>query len=103
LNIAGGLRIAEPAADLACALALISALTDRPVPEDVAIFGEIGLSGEVRRVTQSESRLREAAKLGFLRAVVPRPPGGARALPRDLGIEIVPVTTLREAVRVLGL
>src|SRR6185369_10015005 len=57
LNIAGGLKITEPAADLACALALISALSDRPVPEDVAVFGEVGLSGEIRRVAQAESRL----------------------------------------------
>ncbi|HKP25844.1 MAG TPA: DNA repair protein RadA [Dongiaceae bacterium] len=72
LNVAGGLRIGEPAADLAVALALISALTDRPVPEDVAAFGEIGLSGEVRMVSQPELRLREAGKLGFRRVLMPR-------------------------------
>jgi DNA repair protein RadA/Sms len=72
LNVAGGLRIGEPAADLAVALALISALTDRPVPDDVAAFGEIGLSGEVRMVSQPELRLREAGKLGFRRVLMPR-------------------------------
>lgn len=69
LNIAGGLRISEPAADLAVAAALISALYDMPVPETCVFFGEIGLSGEVRRVGRSDARLKEAEKLGFSRAV----------------------------------
>jgi len=72
LNVAGGLRIAEPAADLAAAAALISALLDRPVSGDTVVFGEIGLSGEVRRVGHLEARLREAGKLGFSRAIVPK-------------------------------
>src|SRR5690606_27674962 len=67
LNVAGGLRISEPAADLAVAAALISALTDRPVPAEAVVFGEIGLAGEVRAVSQAEQRLKEAAKLGFER------------------------------------
>ncbi len=72
LNIAGGLRIAEPAADLAVAAALVSALTDRPTDPDAVYFGEVGLSGEVRQVAQAEARLREAQKLGFQAAVLPR-------------------------------
>lgn len=72
LNVAGGLRISEPAADLAVALALVSALSDRPVPEDVVAFGEIGLSGELRMVSQADLRMREAGKLGFRRALRPR-------------------------------
>ena len=71
LNVAGGLRIAEPAADLAVAAALVSALTGRPVPPDAVVFGEIGLAGEVRAVGQTEARLKEAAKLGFASALVP--------------------------------
>jgi DNA repair protein RadA/Sms len=71
LNVAGGLRIAEPAADLAVAAALVSALGGRPVPPDAVVFGEIGLAGEVRAVSQSDARLKEAAKLGFARAFVP--------------------------------
>src|SRR5271170_205773 len=71
LNIAGGLRIAEPAADLAVAAALISALRETPVPADTVVFGEIALSGEVRPVGHSEARLKEAAKLGFAQAWVP--------------------------------
>jgi DNA repair protein RadA/Sms len=76
LNVAGGLRIAEPAADLAVAAALVSALTLVPVPADTVIFGEIGLSGEIRPVGQPEPRLKEAAKLGFASAWIPRRAGG---------------------------
>ena len=76
LNVAGGLRVAEPAADLAVAAALLSATSDTPLPEDAVIFGEVGLSGEVRAVGQSEQRLKEAAKLGFSRAWMPPRRGG---------------------------
>ncbi len=72
LNVAGGLRIQEPAADLAVAASLLSSLNDCPLPGRTVIFGEIGLSGEVRPVSHLESRLKEAAKLGFDRAFVPR-------------------------------
>lgn len=65
LNIAGGLRISEPAADLAVAMAVISSLTNKPLPHDMVIFGEIGLSGEVRAVSQPSLRMKEARKLGF--------------------------------------
>ncbi|MEM7669066.1 MAG: magnesium chelatase domain-containing protein, partial [Pseudomonadota bacterium] len=70
LNVAGGLRVSEPAADLAAAAALLSALTDQALPADTVFFGEIGLSGALRRVTQPETRLKEAEKLGFLQAMV---------------------------------
>jgi DNA repair protein RadA/Sms len=72
LNIAGGLRINEPAADLAVAAALVSAMTDRPTEADAVYFGEVGLSGEVRQVAHAEQRLREAQKMGFGQAVLPR-------------------------------
>jgi DNA repair protein RadA/Sms len=90
LNVAGGLRVGEPAADLAVAAALVSAAHDRPVPEDTVIFGEIGLSGEIRAVGQSEQRLKEAAKLGFERAWTPPRRGGkakAPPGPEGLGLE----------------
>ncbi len=74
LNVAGGLRIAEPAADLAVAAALVSALTETPVPADAVVFGEIALSGEVRRVGHAEVRLKEAAKLGFAEVWMPAYP-----------------------------
>jgi len=73
LNVAGGLRIGEPAADLAVAAALVSAATGQEVPEQTVVFGEIGLSGEIRPVSQVELRLKEAEKLGFTRAwIAPR-------------------------------
>lgn len=71
LNVAGGFRIHEPAADLAVAAALLSALTNEPMPADTVVMGEIGLSGEVRAVGQTEARLKEAAKLGFSNALIP--------------------------------
>jgi DNA repair protein RadA/Sms len=71
LNVAGGLRVTEPAADLAVAAALASSISGRPVPADMVVFGEIGLSGEVRPVGQMEARLKEAEKLGFSSALVP--------------------------------
>jgi DNA repair protein RadA/Sms len=74
LNVAGGLRVTEPAADLAVAAALVSSASDQPVPADMVVFGEVGLSGEVRAVAQAEARLKEAAKLGFAQAMVPASP-----------------------------
>ncbi|MBT4487890.1 MAG: DNA repair protein RadA, partial [Rhodospirillaceae bacterium] len=71
LNVAGGLRINEPAADLAVAAALVSSMMEVPVPQEAVLFGEISLSGEVRGVAQAELRLKEAAKLGFTKALIP--------------------------------
>ena len=71
LNVAGGLRIQEPAADLAAAAALVSSLANAPLPADAVYFGEVSLSGAVRPVAQAPARLKEAAKLGFTRAIVP--------------------------------
>jgi DNA repair protein RadA/Sms len=85
LNVAGGLRIVEPAADMAVAAALIGSLLDRPAPDKAVFFGEVGLGGEVRSVTQSELRIREAAKLGFTQVV------GPLSTAQAAGIEAVPV------------
>lgn len=71
LNVAGGLKITEPAADLAVASALISSLSGMPVPDETVIFGEISLSGHIRSVSQTDARLKEALKLGFSRAILP--------------------------------
>ena len=81
LNVAGGLRIQEPAADLAAAAALVSSLANAPLPADAVYFGEISLSGAVRPVAQTAARLKEAQKLGFARAMLPEPAraeGGGR-------------------------
>src|SRR5712672_664154 len=87
LNVAGGLRIQEPAADLAAAAALVSSLVNAPLPTDAVYFGEISLSGAVRPVAQTSARLKEAAKLGFGRAVLPESargePGGDAGLSLD--------------------
>ncbi|MEM6811090.1 MAG: DNA repair protein RadA [Pseudomonadota bacterium] len=74
LNVAGGIRITEPAADLAVAAALISSQTGKPVPGNSVFFGEVGLSGEIRTVAQPDIRLKEATKLGFDQAYIPAPP-----------------------------
>src|SRR5690606_807843 len=71
LSVAGGLRITEPAADLAVAAALISALVDRPLPTHSVVFGEVALSGEIRPAGRTDLRLKEAAKLGFQSAFAP--------------------------------
>ena len=71
LNVAGGMRVTEPAADLAVAAALVSSLSEVPFPPRAIIFGEIGLSGEIRAVAHGDSRLKEAVKLGFSEAITP--------------------------------
>jgi DNA repair protein RadA/Sms len=71
VNVAGGIRAVEPGVDLAIVAALASSHTDRPVPEDVALFGEVGLTGEVRAVDQARRRVGELAKLGFARCILP--------------------------------
>jgi len=90
LNVAGGLRIQEPAADLAAAAALVSSLANAPLPADAVYFGEISLSGAVRPVAQTPARLKEAAKLGFARAFAPET---AHADP-DTGIEVIGIGAL---------
>ena len=102
LNVAGGLRITEPAADLAVATALVSSLTGRPAPPKTVIFGEIGLSGEVRQVGQPEQRLREASKLGFTRALTPVPGRkGTKAPATPAGLTVTKIKHLDDLVAIL--
>ena len=98
VNAVGGVRIGEPAADLAVCLAAVSSLSDRAIAEKVAVFGEIGLAGEVRPAPRGQDRLREAAKLGFEKAIVPR-----ANLPkaRISGLEVLPVERIEQAVQLL--
>jgi DNA repair protein RadA/Sms len=98
INVIGGLKIDEPAADLAVAVAMASSYLDRPVPADLAIVGEIGLSGELRAVSQLPLRLNEAGKLGFKRILVPR----ARRKDdlKAKGLEVISARNLAEAFRV---
>jgi DNA repair protein RadA/Sms len=95
LNVAGGLRIQEPAADLAAAAALVSSLAHAPLPADAVYFGEVSLSGMVRPVAQAAARLKEAAKLGFARAFVP---DTAKAEAGDAGLALTAVGPLMDMV-----
>jgi len=95
VNIVGGMRIAETAADLPALLAALSSYRDRPIARDTVAFGELGLAGEIRPVPYGEERLREAAKQGFRTALVP-----AANAPRQPieGIEVIALKRLAEAV-----
>ncbi len=95
LNVAGGLRISEPAADLAVAAALISSLNGAVVPADTVVFGEIGLSGEVRPVSREDARLKEAGKLGFRRAIVPETRGTKKDRGQDRTADAVQTIRIR--------
>ncbi|MBQ9080443.1 MAG: DNA repair protein RadA [Clostridia bacterium] len=99
LNVIGGLELDEPAADMSVALAMISSLTDKVIPDDLIALGELGLSGECRAVSNLDARLHEAARLGFTRAVVPYRNTERRN--RDFDIELIPVKTIYDALRVL--
>jgi DNA repair protein RadA/Sms len=98
VNVVGGVRVMETSADLAVLLAIVSSFRDRPLPEDLMVFGEVGLSGEIRPVPSGQERLREAAKHGFKKAIVPY----ANA-PREKpsGIEVVAVKNLQQALDAL--
>ena len=91
-NIVGGVRVTETGGDLAVVLAVLSSLRDRPVPGDLVVFGEIGLAGEIRPVQSGPERLREAAKHGFKRAIVPK----ANA-PKQADLDLIPVSRLADA------
>ena len=99
VNIAGGLKVNEPATDLALVIAVVSSFKNTPVDEKTVAFGEVGLGGEVRAVSMCDKRINEAKKLGFSRVIIPkanhRNAGGIR------GIEIIEVGTAEEAIEVI--
>ena len=95
VNIAGGFRVAEPAIDLAIALAIFSALTDKPLPPDLIALGEIGLSGEVRRVNNVEKRIKEATSLGFKKIILP----AFSEIKAATDIQIIKASTIQEAIK----
>lgn len=101
VNITGGLRIAEPSMDLAVIMALISSYMNIEIPEDVMIFGEVGLSGEVRAVSNADQRIEEAARLGFHKIVLPAFHMKKLRQPNLTACELVPVRSIREAVKIL--
>ncbi|MDR4509256.1 MAG: DNA repair protein RadA [Candidatus Brocadiaceae bacterium] len=100
VNVVGGVQVNEPAADLAITMTIASSLKEKVIPADVVAIGEVGLGGEVRSVNQIEIRLKEAARLGFKKAIVPV--DNMKGLNKDLGIELIKVCYLSEAIEVIG-
>jgi DNA repair protein RadA/Sms len=96
VNIVGGIKILEPAADLGVIAAIISSFREIPIDTKTLFFGEVGLSGEVRAVAQAETRLKEAAKIGFKKAVIPK--NNADRLKDDLGLTIIGVKDVEDAI-----
>ncbi len=98
VNVVGGVKVSETSADLAVILALVSSLQDRPLARELIAFGEVGLAGEIRPVPGGQERLREAAKHGFKRAIVPR-----ANMPKESmsGMEVIGVSKVAEALDVL--
>ena len=94
VNAVGGVKITEPAADLAVLAAIVSSLKGKPLAEKQIVFGEVGLAGEIRPVQRGQERLKEAAKLGFSRAIIPE---ANRPRQKISGMEIVAVSRLNEA------
>ena len=99
MNVIGGLRVSEPAADLAIAAAIASSFRNKPVFADLALIGEVGLSGELRAVGRIDSRLNETAKLGFKRCIIPRS-AKKRLLDEHPGMQIIDCRSLAEAIDV---
>jgi DNA repair protein RadA/Sms len=99
VNVAGGVRLTEPALDLGVALALASSFLDQPVPADTLIFGEVGLTGEIRAVSSPEVRLKEGHKLGFARVLLAQ--RQQEHLGQFPGLELLGVDTLAAAIRSL--
>ena len=103
VNIAGGIRMMEPAIDLGIALAVVSSFQNKPIEEKTLVFGEIGLSGELRAVSMAEQRVLEAAKLGFTTCILPQASkeslAGLRSIPK--GITLKGATSVQEAIRLL--
>lgn len=102
VNIVGGLKIDEPAADLAVAMALWSGLCDKAVPEDLLVFGEVGLGGEIRSVSRVRERVKEGARLGFTKCVIPKHSFRELSKAEDYGIKIIGADTLSGAFKAIG-
>ena len=101
INVIGGLKIDEPASDLAITLALYSGLLDKPVGDDVAVFGEVGLGGEIRAVSHIRERVREAARMGFAKCIVPKSSLKSLDKTENYGISIYGAANLRQAFKVI--
>lgn len=95
-NVAGGYKLHEPSSDLAVAMALVSSFRDRPMPRTTALFGEVGLTGEVRAVSQAEARIREAMKLGFTQIILPH--NNITHLPKIKGVDLIGIKVISESI-----
>ena len=100
VNIAGGLRLNEPAMDLALVLAVISSFKDVPISAKTIVFGAVGLSGEVRAVSMAQQRVLEAKKLGFTRVIFPK--SSQESVKNITGIDVIGVATVKDALRVVS-
>lgn len=98
LNVVGGVKVAETSADLAALLAIVSSLKDKALPQDMVVFGEVGLAGEIRPVPNGQERLKEAAKHGFKQAIVPKANAPKGGVP---GMIIIPVSKISEALEMI--
>jgi len=96
INIVGGLKIVEPAADLGIIAAIVSSFREMPIDSKTFLFGEVGLSGEVRAVAQAEVRLKEASRIGFKNAIIPK--GNAERLKNNFGLTVTGVKNVEEAI-----
>jgi len=103
INVIGGLNIDDPAADLATVLALASAYKDKPIKGDIAVFGEVGLTGELRQVSQVDPRLSEIARMGFTRCLMPQRKSSKGKLLVPDGLELIQVSNITEAMKILAL
>ena len=101
LNIAGGMKLNEPAVDLGIIATVASAYKNTPIPKDTVVIGEVGLTGEVRRINLIEKRLKEAEKLGFKKCIIPE--NNKKGLKNEFKLDIIGVTNIGEALRKLGI
>ena len=99
INVVGGLKINEPATDLAVITAIASSCKNFVIHSKILILGEVGLTGEVRSVSYADRRINEAKKMGFTRCILPQ--SNMKGLDRITGIELLPVTTVRQAIAIL--
>ena len=98
VNVVGGVKVLETSADLALLLAIVSSFRNRPLPQDLVVFGEVGLAGEIRPVPSGQERIYEAAKHGFKRAIVPQANSPKNGVP---GMEVIAVSKLIDALEAL--
>jgi len=99
MNVAGGVRVSEPAADLGIVAAISSSFLDKPIPDGALLLGEVGLTGEIRGISHIEQRVNEVQKMGFTRCVVPK--SSLKRMNKTSGIELIGITRLAEVMEIL--